>query len=216
MENQSSERYLMGRAVRILPEFGGCIIIDTIIIFIYPIHPTLLDTAIYMITQLCGLNFYTGEWLRECGAGTPNGVLWAITAQIQFFILVPIISKILKKITLKKQFMGIIGLAIASLIFNNLDTVLPATFIKLIGVSVFPYLYFLLFGMMLWYYRDIIISKFEKYRWTILIAYITWELCTNWITAIHYWDGILYNIVTTLLLTSLVAGFGKQFRLSND
>lgn len=219
IENRSTKEYLIGRAIRILPEFWVCILINTIIILLfYPTHPTLIEAVTYIITQLCGLNFYTGEWLRGYGVGTPNGVLWTIAVQIQFFLLVPIISKFLKKTPLKKQFVGIIGLSIVSLFLNNLEGVLPTIFVKLIGVSVLPYLYFLLFGMMIWYYRDSIIPKFEKYRWIILIAYVIWEFCTNWIAAIHYLDGVLYNIVTTLLLASLISGFGfrKRLRMPND
>ena len=86
--NKSIKDWYFSRAVRILPAFWACIIINSIIIFVFYGLPSLKDGILYGVTQIFGLNFYTGDWLRDYGVGTPNGVLWTIPVQIEFFVLV--------------------------------------------------------------------------------------------------------------------------------
>ena len=87
----------------------ACIAVNTVIILlVYAVKPTFMELAIYGGTQFLGLNFYTGDWLREYGAGAPNGVLWTIAAQLQFFIIAPLFHKLFKKVSLKWG-LGLIG-----------------------------------------------------------------------------------------------------------
>lgn len=97
LEGRSVKDWLIGRAIRIVPGFWACIVINTILILlVYETKPTIVEGGIYAVTQFFGMNFYTGDWLRGYGCGTPNGVLWTIPVQIQFFVLVPFLAKVLK------------------------------------------------------------------------------------------------------------------------
>lgn len=219
IENKNIKEYLIGRAVRILPEFWMCIVFNTIIILlIYPLRPTIIEALIYMVTQFSGLNFYTGEWLREYGVGAPNGVLWTITVQIQFFLLVPFLKKILKNMTLFAMGWLVSICTIFSIVCEKLSFWMPEIISKLLNVTIFPYMYIFLIGMTAWYHRDTIISKLERKRWILLLSYVLWKVCEKSFSFSQLFDGAMYNTAEIVLLGMIVIAFGfrKTFRLKND
>lgn len=90
--NRPIKTYLIGRFYRMMPEFWLCIAVNTVVIAaIYDVCPTLKETLIYLVTQFGCMNFYTGDWLRGYGVSAPNGSLWTIVIQMQFFVLVPFV-----------------------------------------------------------------------------------------------------------------------------
>ena len=212
LDKYDAKAYWWRRGIRILPGFWGCILINTVIIFLLYQIPSLIDGGIYAVTQLLGLNFYTGGWLRGYGVGTPNGVLWTIGVQIQFFILAPMLYKWLKKAGLAKSLISIGILAVFSIILQRCEAFLPEIIFKLIGVTVIPYLYFLILGMAGWCYRDKIIPALERIRWPLLLAYVLWKLAETHLQLPHLLDGVMYNTVTTLLVGLLVFAFGFSFK----
>ncbi len=213
LEGKDTKRWWFSRAVRILPAFWVCIIVNTVIILIiYETKPTFLEAAVYGVTQFCGLNFYTGDWLRGYGTGVPNGVLWTIPVQIQFFILAPFIARFLKKKNNLLWSLGtVLGLTAVSILCEQLSPYLPEIVSKLIGVTVLPYLYFLVLGMVGWYHRDAIIPFLRKYKWIVLVAYVGWKLMEIYLAFPHVLDGVLYNTVTTLLMGALIFAFAFSF-----
>ncbi len=205
----SYKEYYLGRFYRIVPEFYLCICLNTIIIFfLYKNRPSVMEGIIYGITQFCGMNFYTGEWLRGYGVGTPNGVLWTIPVQIQFFILVPILSCILRKLSLRKSVLFVLMLAFISIGLMRICLLLPEIVGKLVGVTVFPYLYFLVGGMVFYIWRETLIPWVKRFRYVILLMYLFWRIVEEFACFPHIFDGVLYNIVTTSLLTTLIFAFG--------
>jgi peptidoglycan/LPS O-acetylase OafA/YrhL len=219
LEGRSPKQWLIGRAVRVIPGFWACILVNTVLILlVYETKPSVLEMGIYSVTQFFGMNFYTGSWLRGYGCGVPNGVLWTIPVQIQFFLLVPLIAGFLKK--RKPAFAGILVLllAFASILMEKAGAFLPEILSKLIGVTVLPYLYFLVAGMAAWYHRDLLIPLCRKYRWYLLLVYGAWKLAENNLAFPHLLDGMMYNTVTTLLVAALVFGFGfcGHWRMKRD
>lgn len=209
MEGRPAKSWLIGRLARVLPGFWVCILVNTAIIAVlYPVRPSWKELAVYLVTQFSGLNFYTGSWLRGYGVGAPNGVLWTIPVQLQFFFLAPLIHRFMHGKSMRSWVMCISGLTFFSWSCDLLDGKIPEVLWKLLGVTVAPYLYFLVFGMMLWYHRDTVIPKAERFRWLLLVGYVCWKLCENTFRFPHALDGVLYNTVTTLLLALLIAAFG--------
>lgn len=211
--------WLKGRAARILPGFWTCIAINTVIILlVYETKPSIMEAIIYGGTQFFGLNFYTGSWLRDYGVGTPNGVLWTIPVQIQFFLVAPFVYKLFKRSSIRIAGITVGGLTVLSILLQQCTGFLPEIVNKLIGVTVLPYLYFLVLGMAGWCYRDTIIPALQKVRWPILIGYILWKFAENYLQFPHIFDGVLYNTVTTLLMAAVIFGFGFSFkwRLKTD
>ncbi len=215
----SAKEWLFRRAVRILPGFWVCIVVNTLLIaIVYQTRPTFIEGAIYAVTQFLGLNFYTGDWLRGYGTGTPNGVLWTIPVQIQFFLLAPLFHKVFTKKKLSSALGIVAGLAAVSIACNRFEGYMPAIAAKLISVTVLPYLYFLVAGMVGWYYRDQIIPALSKWKYGILCAYILWYIAETTLNMPHIFDGVLYNTITTLLLAMVIFAFSfaRKWRLRHD
>lgn len=221
IDKHDTKDWLIKRAIRILPSFWVCIIINTIIIaiiYIHYMHVSMVDLMIYFVTQFGLMNFYTGDWLRGYGVGAPNGALWTIGVQIQFFILVPLIHRFMKSKSLRSWIVCILSLTIVSILCGHIQPLLPEVLGKLLQVTVLPYLYFLLFGMMLWYHRESLINTLEHYNWLILIGYLLWKLAEDFLSFPHIFDGVLYNTITTILMALVIASFGfrKKVRLRKD
>ena len=212
LDKYTAKDYLLRRAFRILPGFWACIAVNTVIILALYTIPSLKDGIIYLVTQFFGLNFYTGDWLRGYGVGTPNGVLWTIGVQVQFFLLAPVLYKLLHKLQLKGSAVLIGILTLLSIAIEKCAGLLPEICYKLIGVTVVPYLYFLVLGMAGWCFRNQIIPALQKLRWVILPIFILWKLSENHLQFPHIFDGVMYNTVTTLLTALLIFGFGFSFK----
>lgn len=213
LDRYDAKTYLIRRAFRILPGFWVCIAINTIIIFLLYQLPSVKDGVIYFVTQVFGLNFYTGDWLRSYGVGTPNGVLWTIGVQIQFFLLAPVLYKCLQKLKLGKSLILIGVLTVLSIVLEKCQALMPEMLYKLIGVTVVPYLYFLVLGMAAWCFRNQLIAVLEKLRFVILPVFILWKIAENTLQFPHIFDGVMYNTITTLLTALLVFAFAFTFKL---
>ena len=89
---------------------------------------------------------------------------------------------------------------------------------KVIGVTVLPYLYFLVLGMAGWCYRDQIIPALRKVKWFVLAGYVIWKIAEIYLQFPHIFDGVLYNTVTTLLMAMLIFAFAFSFewRMKRD
>lgn len=212
LHKYTAGEYLRRRAIRILPAFWACIAVNTVIIFALYTVPGVKDGILYFVTQFFGLNFYTGDWLRGYGVGTPNGVLWTIGVQVQFFLLAPLLYKLLQKLRLAKSTVLIGILTVFSIAVQKSAPYLPELVYKLIGVTAAPYLYFLVLGMAGWCFRDQLIPALEKARWFLLPAFVLWKLAENHLQLPHILDGVMYNTVTTLLTACLIFAFGFSFK----
>ncbi len=212
LDRYSPKEYLIRRGFRILPGFWVCILINTVIIFVLYSVPSFREGVIYFATQLFGLNFYTGDWLRGYGVGTPNGVLWTIGVQIQFFLLAPVLHRILRKLKLSGSMILVGILTILSIGIEKCAPILPEMAYKLVGVTVVPYLYFLVLGMAAWCFRNQLIALLEKLRWVILPLFILWKIAENTLQFPHIFDGVMYNTITTLLTAMLIFAFAFRFK----
>lgn len=218
VERYRPKEFFVRRFVRIYPAMWTCIFVNTVLILtLYAVHPTARELLIYLGTQLTAFQFYTGSWLRGYGVGVPNGALWTITVDIQFYLLVYLLVKWLKNRPLHNWIEIIFGGGVLSLLIKMNEGMLPELVNKLFEVCILPFLYIFLFGMMVYFFRDRFLPVFCRFRWLFIAIYVVWSLLPGNITGVF--EGVRYNIVTTLLLMCAVFsvgyGFGKH-RLKTD
>lgn len=210
LEKYSTKEFYIRRFFRIYPALWVCIIVNTIIIFaVYSITPSMKELGVYGITQFSFAQFYTGDWLRGYGVGVPNGALWTISSDIQFYIIAVVIARILKNKSLRTWIITIAVCALGSLTLGQCQTIIPASIYKLLMVVIIPYLYIFLFGMMVYYHKDKIIPFLTRYWGILAIIYLIWNFVPN--SVLKYLEGVRYNVVTTILLMCLVIAVGFAF-----
>ena len=215
LEKYAVTEYLKRRALRILPELWVCVLLNLMIIFASGIRGGVKDTAVYLGTQMTAFQFYTGSWLREYGVGVPNGALWTITVDLQFYIIAIGLAKWLSKRNLKLWGILIFLSMILSLILNKCSAMFPEIVNKLLECSFISFMWIFLCGMCIYYHRDKLIPLMIRGRWIAAAVYLLWQYAVPK-QAAEIFSGIRYNAVTTFLLLLCVTGFGfccvKRFR----
>ena len=148
------QKFLKKRFFRIFPEYWLCVLINTVVIFVlYSPKPNLKEGLIYVITQFGCLNFYTGEWLRGYGVGAPNGSLWTILVELEFYVIILLIWKWIKNkgiITWSLLLAAFAGMNYITAISGNSEMLI----IKLINCSIIPYLYMFMIGCFFYRFRE--------------------------------------------------------------
>lgn len=192
------KEYFFNRIVRLYPALWVCLLVTILLLLhAYPGNFTdiLLSGTFYIwiLEQLTFFQFHTPDLLRFWGVGTPNGSLWTIAVEVQFYLLIPFIYYVLEKQYVKKIFLICI-VACLSILCNyffgtfNHESLLY----KLAAVSIFPYLYCFMFG---------------------IIAYIKWEQIKNyfagkfifWLTIYLIYINVLGNVLNLQLVSYFVS-----------
>lgn len=98
LENEASfKTYLEKRFMRIYPELWMSIFISFVsILILYSEHINFFKMFLFAFTQGTILQFWTPEFLRGYGVGTPNGSLWTIGILVQFYIIMFFLHKFLR------------------------------------------------------------------------------------------------------------------------
>jgi len=148
-------KYFLNRGLRIFPALWGCFLVTLVLLFSFGVlqindffQPIMIG---WVASQLTIGQFYTPDLLRGWGVGTPNGSLWTIPVEVQFYLLVPIVSWILKK---SKNY-WVVALLILTCISYSANVYIHSfdkeSMIRKLGsVFVLPYLYQFLFGIMVY------------------------------------------------------------------
>lgn len=211
MDRYSRGEFIKRRFFRLYPVLWVCLAVNTAIIALtYAVKPTIKEFLLYLGTQCTVFQFYTGGWLRGYGAGAPNGALWTISTEVQFYILLVLSAGFMKKWSLKIWIAVITAFAALSIALEQIGggQILPPLVNKLLMVSVFPFLYIFLFGAMCYWHRDRLIPLFQKYCIPLCIIYTLWNILPDSLTA--GMEGIRYNAGTTVLLMMTLISIGYR------
>lgn len=163
-------KYLKKRFWRIYPELWLGVTIEIIAIVIFYVDKIdWMKLIIFIFTQGTILQFWTPEFLRGYGCGTPNGSLWTMCILIQFYIIIWFIYKLLHK---RKIWIWLISLGILvtiSAFFNIFfKELLPEIIYKLYKQTVIPYLWLFIMGAFIAENKEKILPILKKYWYVFL------------------------------------------------
>lgn len=202
--------YWKKKFLRIYPELWLAFVVNTILIFLlYKVSPSAKDLLLYIVTQITIFQFYTGDWLRGFGVGTPNGALWTITVTIQFYVIVYFLYKISLRWRFK-YWLILLACSIAMAVLCANLSFLPEIVRKLIGVSLIPYFYIFLVGAITFKFKDLILPLIRKYLFLIGLLYIVIKFLAIYVFP-NIKLGINYDVFSSLLLSLFVLGIGFSF-----
>lgn len=218
LDASSTKRYLIKRTKRIFPELWLCVIINFVVIFFfYGKKIGVIDSIKYFLTQLTLFQFYTPGSFKGYGVGTPNGALWTIAVDLQFYIIAILISKTMRNKSIKEWLKLIFIFIMIDVISEKFSMYFPEMVWKVWICSLFPFFWIFLLGMLLYYHKDVVIRNLVNYKWLFIALYFIWKLIVP-ADVRYFFSGARYNLIETILLIGAVVsiGFSFSFRFKND
>lgn len=155
--NGNLKEYSINRMIRIFPALWVCNFVAVASVFLTGYfrekNIDFFQISLWYFAQSTFVQFYNPDFMRAYGVGVLNGSLWTICVELQFYFIVPIIYKMLKKLN-PKYFLLVILILIGLSIFCNrvlysLQSEYGGTvYWKLIRVAFLPWLYMFLTGLL--------------------------------------------------------------------
>lgn len=145
----SAMQFVRNRALRIYPALWVCLAVSIAIFLACGVRPDAATSLfVWIAAQLTLFQFYNPPFLRAFGVGAINGSLWTIPVELQFYALLPFLAIAAKKrrgvwlgYTLAAAVVMMLG---RSFYFQRITIVQ-----KLFGVTIIPYLFYFLVGVVL-------------------------------------------------------------------
>ena len=212
--NPNLNKYITNRILRLYPALYICLLITIILLFLFSTKSLINQTSFYiwLAAQMSFFQFYTPEILRFWGVGTPNGSLWTIAVEVQFYILVPIIYFLIKRIKGSYVlFFFFLTSVCANIYFSNINI---GTFSKLSGVSILPYLFNFLVGSFFYFYWNKLKKIIEKKFLVWICAYIIYfnvfgNFLSYQINSYHIVN--IFNFISVIFLSITTLSFAFSF-----
>jgi peptidoglycan/LPS O-acetylase OafA/YrhL len=211
--NNALPQYLRNRFLRIYPGLWFCLLFSICCAVIFGgVNFWNRETLPWILAQLSIGQFYNPQFLRNYGVGVLNGSLWTIPVEIQFYLLVPIIHRLFDPRRRGCNLaLGIAGVLLVGVnrfyyaIYQN-ETLI----IKLFGVSVLPYLYMFLVGVLL--QRNLgLLRRYIEGKAALWLAFYGTFVVSMWVLGRPV-DGASMNPVAFLILAMLVMSAAFSFR----
>ena len=214
-------QYIINRAVRIFPALWICLLITLLTLVVdyngnlileYP-----LDLLLWISAQCSFLQFFNPDILSFWGTGTPNGSLWSIAVELQFYFLVPFIYWILSKFKIGSFILGSIFLV--SVLFKYYSKIgdfeSSNHLVTISRVSFLPYLYYFLIGIFIQKYWSKLSNLFNEKFFVWLFVYAIYIIVVNYYLLIDtssVWNMSPGDLVADLLLSGLILSFAFSFK----
>jgi peptidoglycan/LPS O-acetylase OafA/YrhL len=182
--NQDLRIYIKNRFLRIYPALWVCFAI-TVGILIYFRFITLdnflsLPIVAWVVTQVTFLQLYTPDVFRAFGTDTPNGSLWTISVEIEYYTVLPILYWSIRKRSRTVQNLLLLGLALLSWLFNRWVGAQDQNLIiiKFFNYSIPAFFFHFVFGIMI---------------------YINFQQIRRWLEGKMLWWLLLYGAYAGIL-----------------
>ena len=202
--NQNKKDFYIKRFFRIFPLYGFLILIQTIFFIIYS-NGSVIEIVKYFLSNIIFLNFFSysvGDLFSHLSINAINGSLWTLKNEVFFYILVPYIFILYKKIGYKFLF------------FLYIVSVIYMFIIDYIGIAKllvqFPsQLRLFIVGILLYLFFDYIREKMHFVYLLIAIISIYYFYDSN------YFRFTIYPFLLGVLVIYLVY-FIKPIQMSFD
>ncbi len=200
-------QYSRNRLLRIYPALWMCLIVSVFTaIYFGQISPGFLDFAPWFLGQISFVQFYNPDFLRDYGVGVLNGSLWTITVELQFYLILPFLYKLVFE---RFGATSILWLIILFLIISVVGDYFryagysDVLWFKLYKVTLIPYLYVFLIGVFFQknfsYIKKFIVNKFLIW---FIIYYLFVAVADNYGLRV---SGNTINPVLIFLLCMMIA-----------
>ena len=206
-------KFYYNRMLRIYPALLVCLLLTVCVLLAFGIVNTnqLLSKNIFfwLMSQATFLQFYTPDVLRSFGVGNPNGSLWTISLELQFYAIIPVLYYLFfhstRALIQYLMLILVMGISIGLYVWAS---ALPQEELlsKCMSIFVLPYLYNFIFGMIIYKYWAHLKKKIEGKGWYWLAFYLLYSLVfSSWaqLYTPDYWPN-LWGFIANLMLAITV------------
>jgi peptidoglycan/LPS O-acetylase OafA/YrhL len=146
-KNENLRTYSFNRFVRIYPALWVCFLLSVISVVMTGYLPvaSIFSSQFFawMTAQLSMLQFYNPEFMRNYATGVLNGSLWTICVELQFYVLMPLLAKLIRY---KKIYVTILIMSFALNMMMSYTNIVTGITVKLLGVSFLPWVAMFMLG----------------------------------------------------------------------
>jgi len=150
--NSDIKIYFKNRILRIYPALWVSIACSLFAVYIfYPMNEMPIYNLLkWIVCKVTILQSYHDHFFDAFGTGNPNGALWTISLELQFYVLLPFLYFLLSKTTRVNTVLLLsFGLFVMINIFFVSSESSETFLIKVLRISVFPYLYMFIIGIII-------------------------------------------------------------------
>jgi peptidoglycan/LPS O-acetylase OafA/YrhL len=229
----SLKLFFYKRALRIFPALWVCLIFTIILVnFFLKLDWTSKSIYVWILAQATFFQTFTLETFRNWGIGRPNGSLWSIVVELQFYLLLPFFCMLLNKLkNIKKINIALIFVFTVSYLFSHLihayinDTAHnrfnifehPRILLsmRILSTSVFWNIYYFIIGIF-FYYNFKVLKQFIEKKFTIwLLIYLAYTTLIITTTKQYFSPDSddIYSFIELILLSFLT--FSAAFSFNN-
>lgn len=154
--NAKLSEYALNRILRIYPGLIVCVALSILSVaatgYLHTVEVNVWNLLVWFLAKISIVQFYNPSFMRGYGVGVVNGSLWSICVELQFYVLIPIIYRLLhfkSKDGFNNKLLMPIGLF---LVINRVYFYYESEYqfeilYKLVGISFLPWFYMFLVGM---------------------------------------------------------------------
>lgn len=204
-KNPDIKEYAKNRILRIYPALYVSFFVGLLILWYFGQFSGvgIMDVLPWVVAQLTFFQFYNPEFIRDFGVGVINGSLWTISVELTFYMILPMLYLFLQKDFYKRVSLLLI---ISFGFYYYINEISSNTLIyeKLIKVSILPYLFYFLFGMSLYRFRNYLMKYTEDRVFIYLVLYVL--VC--FVTV----DSFIYDIFKQVLFSVFIFSFVFSYK----
>jgi len=205
----SVREYGRNRALRIFPALYVCVAINLLMVwgtgYFAANGVGLPQVLLLYFAKTTFFQFYNPDFMRHFGDGVLNGSLWTVCVELQFYVLVPLLYKLLpsdRKRTANTVLIALIGISIVCnrLLYGAQHDFGQSNYWKLARVSFAPWFYMFLTGVLVQKNFDAVCRWLPRNSFLIFLpAYIAYA-------SLMFWLGFsFHNDISPLLYFPLAA-----------
>lgn len=229
--NFQLKQYFKNRSFRIFPALWVCTVLTALLLFVFGKVGSEKDFITWFLAQITFFQFYASESLKTWGTGHPNGSLWSIAVELQFYLVLPFVlyainlSKKKWAVNISLLIVFLLSILVKHLIHTNPFILQNELYEKLLNNTVLIYLHFFLTGIAIYKNFDWLLPFLKEKVLIWLVIYVVYILIFKfWLKLydnnyeISIW-GVGANTILSLLTLSFAFSFtdlSKKILHEND